>query len=234
MSSSVCGAAAGLVATVVTFPLDTSRTVLAASSRRQFRGVVHALRAIVKRGGPAAMYSGLGATLCEILPFSAAEFALYYSINAAASSSSSTATLVNGAMSGTIAGIIARAFVHPIDVVKKRRQLRFAMLPDVGVAGLKSDPPWKTMRAIGPIVSHKHERCHVSIYACMCTCVHMFSRVRKAATLTPVYPARRRCHIRITHTHTHSIGRGLPCVDEGTRSVGCEGRHRERDLFRCV
>ena len=78
IGSAAAGTIAGLTATFTTFPMDTLRTVLAAQSEpRVYRSPVQAIRGILHRGGIGALYSGLGATVLEVAPFSAVEFGVY-------------------------------------------------------------------------------------------------------------------------------------------------------------
>lgn len=76
--SSVAGTMAGITATVVTFPMDTLRTVLAAQGEPKiYKNVVDGVCGIINKNGLRGLYAGLGATLIEVAPFSAVEFGVY-------------------------------------------------------------------------------------------------------------------------------------------------------------
>ncbi|GLC38991.1 hypothetical protein PLESTB_001774000 [Pleodorina starrii] len=77
------GALAGAAATVASYPFDLLRTTLAAQGEpRVYRNMWDAARGIVSQRGPAGLYSGLGVTLVEIMPYAALQFGLYDTLNA--------------------------------------------------------------------------------------------------------------------------------------------------------
>lgn len=130
------GAVAGATATVVTYPFDVMRTVLAAQgSPRVYDSLPAAAAGILKSRGPAGLYAGVGVTLLEIVPASAIQFGVYALLRDIARGASSSETgeprsttrsavspLVNAAC-GFGAGSVARVIIHPLDVVKKRFQV---------------------------------------------------------------------------------------------------------------
>ena len=130
------GAVAGATATVVTYPFDVMRTVLAAQgSPRVYESLPAAAAGILKSRGPAGLYAGVGVTLLEIVPASAIQFGVYALLRDIARGASSSETgeprsttrsavspLVNAAC-GFGAGSVARVIIHPLDVVKKRFQV---------------------------------------------------------------------------------------------------------------
>ena len=130
------GAVAGATATVVTYPFDVMRTVLAAQgSPRVYDSLPAAAAGILKIRGPAGLYAGVGVTLLEIVPASAIQFGVYALLRDIARGASSSETgeprsttrsavspLVNAAC-GFGAGSVARVIIHPLDVVKKRFQV---------------------------------------------------------------------------------------------------------------
>ncbi|KAG2436648.1 hypothetical protein HXX76_006176 [Chlamydomonas incerta] len=78
------GALAGAAATVASYPFDLLRTTLAAQGEpKVYRTLWDAARGIVSQRGPAGLYSGLGVTLVEIMPYAALQFGLYDALNAA-------------------------------------------------------------------------------------------------------------------------------------------------------
>lgn len=125
----VGGAVAGAAATVVTYPFDVMRTVLAAQgSPRVYNSLPEAFLGILKTRGPQGLYAGVGVTLLEIAPASAIQFGAYAALkdlaekNGAGSGSDTSSSLINAGC-GFGAGSIARLIIHPLDVVKKRFQV---------------------------------------------------------------------------------------------------------------
>ena len=130
------GAVAGATATVVTYPFDVMRTVLAAQgSPRVYDSLPAAAAGILKSRGPAGLYAGVGVTLLEIVPASAIQFGVYALLRDVVCSESvsssrtdessrreSLSPLLNAAC-GFGAGSVARVIIHPLDVVKKRFQV---------------------------------------------------------------------------------------------------------------
>jgi len=84
------GAAAGTAATVASYPFDLLRTTLAAQGEpRVYTGMLDAARGMVTRAGGGlagarALYTGLGVTLVEIIPYAALQFGLYDALTRAA------------------------------------------------------------------------------------------------------------------------------------------------------
>ena len=130
----VGGAVAGATATVVTYPFDVMRTVLAAQGNpRVYDSLPAAAAGVLKNRGPAGLYAGVGVTLLEIMPASAIQFGVYALLRDIACAPSSEAgeprstpnaisPLLNAAC-GFGAGSVARVIIHPLDVVKKRFQV---------------------------------------------------------------------------------------------------------------
>ena len=132
----VGGAVAGATATVVTYPFDVMRTVLAAQgSPRVYDSLPAAAAGILKNRGPAGLYAGVGVTLLEIAPASAIQFGVYALLRDVFCSESASSSRTDGssrreslspllnAACGFGAGSVARVIIHPLDVVKKRFQV---------------------------------------------------------------------------------------------------------------
>ena len=72
------GATAGAAATLASYPFDLLRTILASQgSPPLYRGMVDAGRAVVRQRGLAGLYSGVGITLTEIVPYAGIQFGTY-------------------------------------------------------------------------------------------------------------------------------------------------------------
>ena len=137
------GAAAGVCATVATYPLDLLRTRLAAqhSQRPAYAGLRDALRTIVARDGLRGLYAGLWATLVGIVPLMAVQFQAYETSKAlfAAYNRRRTAerphtgrggegaerslSTAQQSCAGLLAGLVSKLLTMPLDVIKKRSQV---------------------------------------------------------------------------------------------------------------
>ncbi|EFJ40054.1 mitochondrial substrate carrier [Volvox carteri f. nagariensis] len=140
------GALAGAAATVASYPFDLLRTTLAAQGEpKVYRNMWDAARGIVSQRGPVGLYSGLGVTLIEIMPYAALQFGLYDALNALVDEAriryQRDSSRVQAFACGLLAGLFAKLATHPLDVAKKRyqvaglrRSLRYGARVDAGFA----------------------------------------------------------------------------------------------------
>ena len=131
------GASAGVAATVVTYPLDLLRTRFAAqhSQRRRYAHLRHAVRSIASEEGWRGFYRGLWPTLVGIVPMMAVQFQAYetakrwllaYNRRRPTETPSDDGKLSSWQRSGAgfVAGLLSKLLTMPLDVVKKRVQVR--------------------------------------------------------------------------------------------------------------
>ncbi|KAI5644101.1 mitochondrial carrier protein domain-containing protein [Phthorimaea operculella] len=132
------GATAATIATIVSFPFDTVRTRLIAEqkTKKVYRGFVHAFSSMVKYEGPVALFKGLVPTLGQIAPHAGVQFAVYklftdgifnqieFFQRPLNLSSTVETTLIANLLAGSIAGLAAKTFIYPFDLVKKRLQIQ--------------------------------------------------------------------------------------------------------------
>jgi solute carrier family 25 protein 42 len=116
----VSGAISGSVAVCVTYPLETLRARLAVDmdGTRYPGGYMQAVRSIIRSDGYASLYSGLRPTLAGIVPYAGTSFAVYESLKTDHMSFKSRFAV------GALAGILAQAITYPLDVVRRRMQVR--------------------------------------------------------------------------------------------------------------
>ncbi|KAH7289041.1 hypothetical protein KP509_31G055100 [Ceratopteris richardii] len=130
--SYVSGALAGCTATIGSYPFDFLRTILASQGEpKVYPNLRAAFIGVLQSKGIAGLYAGLTPTLIEIIPYAGIQFGSYDTFKRWAkvlhrkdgthsSSELSEAELFG---CGLAAGITAKVFCHPLDVVKKRFQV---------------------------------------------------------------------------------------------------------------
>ncbi|XP_020511300.1 mitochondrial glycine transporter B [Labrus bergylta] len=118
------GGGARTVAGVFMLPVTVIKTRFECG-RYSYQSVTGALRSVCRTEGPAALFSGLMATLLRDVPFSGI-YVMFYSQTKASLpkeiSSSSSAPLANFGC-GVMAGILASLITQPADVVKTQVQV---------------------------------------------------------------------------------------------------------------
>lgn len=133
----VAGGLAGLAACTLAYPLDLVRTRLAAQvgGAGAYHGIANTLQTIVRDEGPRGLYRGLGATLAQVAPSLAINYAAYETMRSAwvkAASRDQTDTqspeplpTVPATLAcGSAAGLISSTATFPLDLVRRRLQLQ--------------------------------------------------------------------------------------------------------------
>ncbi|TMW67069.1 hypothetical protein Poli38472_012185 [Pythium oligandrum] len=122
--SSVNGATAGVLATVVTYPLDLFRTIFASQGvPKQFPTLQSLASHTLETRGVVGFYNGLGPTLCQIAPYMGLSFGIYAALNDL-TASSGVHWVLSYVGTGATAGLVSKLMVYPLDTVKKRMQIR--------------------------------------------------------------------------------------------------------------
>lgn len=128
---SIAGAGAASLATVCTYPLDLVRARLAvqnasnsSSKWAEPLGILGTFSSIVRNeGGYAALYRGIGPTLCAVAPFVALQQATYDTMKMAAFEQGIEPTVPLFLCCGAFAGATAQTMIHPLDLVRRRMQV---------------------------------------------------------------------------------------------------------------
>ncbi|XP_043195407.1 mitochondrial thiamine pyrophosphate carrier-like isoform X2 [Amphibalanus amphitrite] len=151
----VCGALAGVAATITTLPLDVVRTRLVAQGEPKFyRGMSHAAWHMLRHEGPTAFAKGLVPTMLQTAPYTSLQFGAFEVVSRLAGSwhiledRPSTRAM----LSGVAAGLVAKTAVYPLDVVKKRLQIQGFQRSGFGESRVYSgllDCLWSTARREG-------------------------------------------------------------------------------------
>ncbi|CAK7567378.1 MAG: mitochondrial thiamine pyrophosphate transporter [Sporothrix epigloea] len=133
----VAGASAGAAATAATYPLDLLRTRFAAQGTdRVYSNLRAAVRDIARDEGMQGFFRGLGPALLQIAPYMGSFFACYESLKPAmgyvaerfldttVGASAAVGTGAGSAAAGVVAAVMAKTFVFPLDLVRKRIQVQ--------------------------------------------------------------------------------------------------------------
>ncbi|CEG48030.1 mitochondrial carrier family [Plasmopara halstedii] len=136
--SALCGAAAGLLATMGTYPLEVVRTRMIlqtanpAVANSEIYGVLQGVRLIFEREGLRGLYRGGWSGVAGAIPFEGVQFGCYEYLKRKAIHHQWPAyrwpkgkTEMNGMdyfVCGSVAGAIAQTVAYPFDTVKKRLQ----------------------------------------------------------------------------------------------------------------
>ncbi|KAG5269551.1 hypothetical protein AALO_G00203300 [Alosa alosa] len=123
--------AAGCIADLVTYPLDTAKVRLQiqgesrssdAKKGHKYRGVFGTLATMAKTEGPRSMYNGLVAGLQRQMSFASVSIGLYDWMKQFYNGGSDHVTISTRLLAGCTTGALAVAFAQPTDVVKVRFQ----------------------------------------------------------------------------------------------------------------
>ncbi|TKA71651.1 hypothetical protein B0A49_04295 [Cryomyces minteri] len=127
VESFISGAAAGTVATTVTYPLDLLRTRFAAQGTEKiYASLLASVRDITRHEGPFGFFQGLGAGVGQIVPYMGLFFAGYETLKIPLA----RLDLPFGsgdATAGVLASVMAKTAVFPLDTIRKRLQVQGPM-----------------------------------------------------------------------------------------------------------
>ncbi|KAK7719872.1 mitochondrial thiamine pyrophosphate transporter [Diaporthe eres] len=123
--SFLAGASAGAAATAATYPLDLLRTRFAAQGNddRVYTSLRRAVALIYRDEGPRGFFRGLAPGLGQIVPFMGMFFAAYEALRPPLAA----LDLPFGggdALAGTLASVMSKTGVFPLDTVRKRIQVQ--------------------------------------------------------------------------------------------------------------
>ncbi|TNN88630.1 Mitochondrial uncoupling protein 2 [Liparis tanakae] len=131
--------AAGCIADLITFPLDTAKVRLQLQGESQnlkgasalkYRGVFGTITTMVRTEGARSLYNGLVAGLQRQMSFASVRIGLYDSMKQFYSRGTESAGIVTRLMAGCTTGAMAVAFAQPTDVVKVRFQAQVRLAND--------------------------------------------------------------------------------------------------------
>ena len=122
--SFVSGAAAGAIATTVTYPMDLLRTRFAAQGTvKIYTGLLGACRDIIRDEGIPGYFRGLTAAVGSIVPYMGLFFSSYEFFHQAVGGAK--LPLSSGdAVAGIMASVVAKTATFPLDLIRKRLQIQ--------------------------------------------------------------------------------------------------------------
>lgn len=132
MSDFYCGALAGSLATLVSFPFDVVRTRLVAQSENMliYKGTFNAFNTIVLQEGFLALYKGFLPTIIQIAPHAGVQFMTFkffekiYRKYVSESIEKRSDVFTSGIICGSLSGLCAKTAVYPFDLCRKRLQIQ--------------------------------------------------------------------------------------------------------------
>lgn len=128
-----CGSLSGFSATALSHPFDVIRTRIISQSEtpKTYLNTRHALRTIFAREGVTGLYRGFLPSTMQIMPFSGAQFAAYNFLKKAWHEHLGEDGLTFGPLPlqssficGAGSGMVAKFLVYPLDLIRKRLQMR--------------------------------------------------------------------------------------------------------------
>eukprot|EP01138_Halocafeteria_seosinensis_P015148 gb/GECG01015461.1/.p1 GENE.gb/GECG01015461.1/~~gb/GECG01015461.1/.p1 ORF type:complete len:363 (+),score=31.24 gb/GECG01015461.1/:1-1089(+) len=121
----LCGASAGAVSVMITYPLDLMRAKLAVQrgENRYYKGMIDAFRKVIKQDGILGLYRGLTPTILGILPYAGLSFFTYHQLQQVLSDrTGKKASMIQKMGCGAVAGLVGQSFTYPLDIARRRMQ----------------------------------------------------------------------------------------------------------------
>ncbi|TPX37082.1 hypothetical protein SmJEL517_g01096 [Synchytrium microbalum] len=140
----ICGALAGSLATIVTYPFDLLRTRFAVQGEQKlYRSVPGAIRHILAREGISGFYRGVWPSALSIMPYMGIMFESHRWFKTAFEPLNDIHQLhgISEVMAGFCAGVVSKAAVMPFDVVRKRLQVQGPDRHNYMMSNLPKYPP---------------------------------------------------------------------------------------------
>nr|XP_015207070.1 PREDICTED: solute carrier family 25 member 43 isoform X3 [Lepisosteus oculatus] len=149
----VAGGLAGIVAALLTYPLEVAETRLVVQSCRDpsYRGLVHALRAVRRQEGLRALYRGASLTVVGAIPFSLGCYVVYVNLDKLWREPSSHLSPGQDFVNGCVAAGVAQTLSFPFETVKRKMQIEF---PPFDVASFATAVLGPATRWLPPTSNH--------------------------------------------------------------------------------
>jgi solute carrier family 25 protein 43 len=132
-NSLLAGSIAGVMATLFTYPADVLKTRMTVNSlishQQKYSSAGSAFVTIMREEGPATFFRGISPTLLGVIPFSAALYFTYETLDSYAATSRDRLTATQSFVNGCIAGAVAQTVSFPFDTIRKKMQAQSLMVP---------------------------------------------------------------------------------------------------------
>ena len=145
----LAGSFSAVLGDAVAFPLDTIKVRMQANPARSVKG---AWTAIIREGGIACIFRGIGASAFRQSTYGGTRMFLYTPICNAISSQATTSGLHVQLCAGALSGLVASAIFCPTDVIKIRMQTRldYKGILDAFSSIVRTEGPQMLWRGVGP------------------------------------------------------------------------------------
>lgn len=132
VSDFYCGALAGSLATLISFPFDVVRTRLVAQSekRKVYKGLFNTVYTLVSQEGFRVLYKGFTPTIIQVAPHTGVQFMSFkffeniYRQVISDSTDSFGQVFASGIVCGSLSGLCAKTAIYPFDLCRKRLQIQ--------------------------------------------------------------------------------------------------------------
>ena len=118
------GALAGIMSTMVCYPLETVRTRLGVEPG-VYKGIINCAEQLVRKGGLPALYGGIGASLTGVIPYAALNLGTYDTMQRGYRLYTGDDTVPKQicGLFGAVAGPVAATATFPLEVVRRRMMM---------------------------------------------------------------------------------------------------------------
>ncbi|KAL7072734.1 hypothetical protein ACQ4LE_008173 [Meloidogyne hapla] len=123
LNALIAGSIGGLAGVIAGYPLDTIKVRLQTQNATfpRYKGILHCLRCIVSKEGPAALYKGMSSPLASIAMVNALCFAAHSQVSKQFSDKHS---IITHFFAGAAAGACQAFVVSPMELLKIRLQIQ--------------------------------------------------------------------------------------------------------------
>ncbi|XP_026873983.2 solute carrier family 25 member 43 [Electrophorus electricus] len=130
----VAGGLAGIIAALVTYPLEVIETRLVAQNCREskYKGLLHAFSNIYRTEGFLTLYRGFSLSVLGAVPFSVGCCVVYVNLDKLWQEQHSRFTSMQNFINGCLAAGVAQTLSFPFETVKRKMQAQSSFLPHYG------------------------------------------------------------------------------------------------------
>lgn len=129
-NSLLAGSLAGVIATVVTYPLDMVKTRLTADhadpAKSKYQSIPGAFRIIYREEGKLAFYKGMSTSILGVIPFAGCTFMAYEFLDKAWGKPKKDMTALENFINGCLAAAFAQVRFSPTNI-KSRTESEFSL-----------------------------------------------------------------------------------------------------------